>query len=93
MAKSVLDKFKIRKGKVFEAPLEGAFGRLVTPFEEFIHRQSSSGILLMLSALAALIIANSPWKTRTNTCCICLSALVQGSGSFLFPFITGLMMA
>ncbi|WP_444935278.1 Na+/H+ antiporter NhaA [Microbulbifer sp. JMSA004] len=60
MAKSVLDKFKIRKGKVFEAPLEGAFGRLVTPFEEFIHRQSSSGILLMLSALAALVIANSP---------------------------------
>ncbi|WP_444885696.1 Na+/H+ antiporter NhaA [Microbulbifer sp. PSTR4-B] len=60
MAKSVLNKFKIRKGKVFEAPLEQAFGRLVTPFEEFIHRQSSSGILLMLSALAALIIANSP---------------------------------
>ncbi|QFT54095.1 Na+/H+ antiporter NhaA [Microbulbifer sp. THAF38] len=60
MAKSVLNKFKIRKGKVFEAPLEEAFGRLVTPFEEFIHRQSSSGILLMLSALAALIIANSP---------------------------------
>ncbi|BBM03906.1 Na+/H+ antiporter NhaA [Microbulbifer sp. GL-2] len=60
MTKGVLDRFKIRKGKVFEAPLEEAFGRLVTPFEEFIHRQSSSGILLMLSALAALIIANSP---------------------------------
>jgi len=60
MAKGVLDKFKIRKGTVFEAPLEGAFGRLVTPFEEFIHRQSSSGILLMLCALAALAIANSP---------------------------------
>lgn len=60
MAKNVLGKFRIRKGKVFEAPLESAFGRLVTPFEEFIHRQSSSGILLMISALAALIIANSP---------------------------------
>lgn len=60
MAKSVLGKFRVRKGQVFEAPLESAFGRLVTPFEEFIHRQSSSGILLMLCALAALIIANSP---------------------------------
>ncbi|WP_444904979.1 Na+/H+ antiporter NhaA [Microbulbifer sp. CnH-101-E] len=60
MAKSVLDRFKIRKGKVFEAPLEEAFGRLVTPFEEFIHRQSSSGILLMFSAMVALIVANSP---------------------------------
>ncbi|WP_444941378.1 Na+/H+ antiporter NhaA [Microbulbifer sp. ZKSA004] len=60
MSKGVLNRFKIRKGKIFEAPLEEAFGRLVTPFEEFIHRQSSSGILLMLSALIALIVANSP---------------------------------
>ncbi|WP_226877110.1 Na+/H+ antiporter NhaA [Microbulbifer hainanensis] len=55
-----MDKFRIRKGKVFEAPLESAFGRLVTPFEEFIHRQSSGGIVLMICALLALIIANSP---------------------------------
>lgn len=60
MAKSVLDKFRVRKGRVFEAPLEGAFGRLVTPFEEFIHRQSSSGLLLVTCAVIALIIANSP---------------------------------
>lgn len=60
MAKSILGKFKIRKGRVFEAPLESAFGRLVTPFEEFIHRQSSSGILLMICAVVALVIANSP---------------------------------
>ena len=59
MAKNVLSKFRIRKGKVFEAPLEHAFGRLVTPFEEFIHRQSSSGVLLMVCAIIALIIANS----------------------------------
>ncbi|MCK7597699.1 Na+/H+ antiporter NhaA [Microbulbifer sp. CAU 1566] len=62
MAKNVLSKFRIRKGKVFEAPLENAFGRLVTPFEEFIHRQSSSGLLLMACAVLAMIIANSPWQ-------------------------------
>ncbi|MEW5249297.1 Na+/H+ antiporter NhaA [Microbulbifer discodermiae] len=60
MAKRVLGKFRIRKGKVFEAPLENAFGRLVTPFEEFIHRQSSSGLLLITCAMIALFIANSP---------------------------------
>lgn len=60
MAKGVLGKFRVRKGRVFEAPLEGAFGRLVTPFEEFIHRQSSSGLLLITGAVIALIIANSP---------------------------------
>lgn len=62
MPKNVLSKFRIRKGEVFQAPLENALGRLVTPFEEFIHRQSSSGLLLMFCALVALIIANSPWK-------------------------------
>ncbi|WP_288132276.1 Na+/H+ antiporter NhaA [Microbulbifer sp.] len=62
MAKNVLSKFRIRKGKVFEAPLENALGRLVTPFEEFIHRQSSSGLLLMACAIAALIIANTGLK-------------------------------
>ena len=62
MAKNVLSKFRIRKGKVFEAPLENAFGRLMTPFEEFIHRQSSSGVLLMICAVVALVVANSPWQ-------------------------------
>ena len=62
MAKNVLSKFTIRKGEVFQAPLENALGRLVTPFEEFIHRQSSSGLLLMACAVIALVIANSPWQ-------------------------------
>ena len=62
MANNMLSKFRVRKGKVFEAPLEHAFGRLVTPFEEFIHRQSSSGLLLMACAVIALVIANSPWQ-------------------------------
>ncbi|QIL89619.1 Na+/H+ antiporter NhaA [Microbulbifer harenosus] len=62
MAKTVLSKFRVRKGRVFEAPLENAFGRLVTPFEEFIHRQSTSGLLLMACAVIALIIANSGWQ-------------------------------
>lgn len=57
-----LGKFRIRKGEVHKAPLEKAFGRLVTPFEEFIHRQSSSGLLLIGCAIIALVIANSPLK-------------------------------
>ncbi|RMG31888.1 MAG: Na+/H+ antiporter NhaA [Gammaproteobacteria bacterium] len=42
------------------APWEGAFDRLLTPFEEFLHRQTTMGVLLMVCALAALGIANSP---------------------------------
>jgi NhaA family Na+:H+ antiporter len=44
------------------APWEKAFDRLLTPLEEFIHRQTTSGILLMLCAIAALYLANSQWS-------------------------------
>ncbi|MCV6588968.1 MAG: Na+/H+ antiporter NhaA [Marinobacterium sp.] len=46
-------------GKEHIAPWERALDRVLTPIEEFIHRQTTSGILLMLFAIAALIIANS----------------------------------
>ncbi len=42
------------------APLEKAYQRIASPFEEFIHRQTTTGILLMTCAVIALIIANSP---------------------------------
>ena len=46
----------------YMAPWESAFDRVLTPLEEFIHRQTTSGMLLMLCAVIALIIANSPWN-------------------------------
>lgn len=41
------------------APWEKAFDRILTPLEEFIHRQTTAGILLMVCAVIALIIGNS----------------------------------
>ncbi len=49
-------------GKEYIAPWEKAFDRVLTPLDEFIHRQTTSGILLMLCAVAALYIANSSWS-------------------------------
>lgn len=49
-------------GKEFTAPWEKAFERVLTPLEEFIHRQTTSGILLMLCAVVALYLANSQWS-------------------------------
>ncbi len=43
------------------APWERAFERIATPFEEFINRQTTSGLLLMAATVAALVVANSPW--------------------------------
>ena len=52
---------KLPRGKEYIAPWENAFDKVLTPVEEFIHRQTTSGILLMLCAVVALFIANSPW--------------------------------
>ena len=51
-----------KSNKEYIAPWEKAFDRLLTPLEEFIHRQTTSGILLMLCAVTALYLANSQWS-------------------------------
>jgi len=48
------------RGKEYVAPWEKAFDRVLDPLDEFIHRQTTSGVLLMLCAVIALVIANSP---------------------------------
>ncbi len=45
---------------VFQAPWEKSFDKILTPFEEFIHQQTTSGLLLMGMAVLALILANGP---------------------------------
>lgn len=42
------------------APWEKAFDTISTPFDDFIHRQTTAGIVLMLMTVLALIIGNSP---------------------------------
>jgi len=48
------------KAGVYHAPWEKSFDKILTPFEEFIHRQTTSGLLLMAMAVIALILANGP---------------------------------
>lgn len=44
---------------VFHAPWEKSFDKVLTPFEQFIHRETTSGLLLMGMAILALVLANS----------------------------------
>ena len=39
--------------------IEKSFKQALTPFEEFVHAEASSGILLMACTVAAMVIANS----------------------------------
>lgn len=46
----------------FFYPWERALDRLVTPFEEFIHRQTTSGMILLATSVVAVVLANSPLR-------------------------------
>jgi Na+:H+ antiporter, NhaA family len=50
-----------KTGEVYTAPWEKAFDKVLSPLEDFIHRQTTSAILLMLCAVMALCLANSRW--------------------------------
>ncbi len=41
------------------APWERVFERFLTPFERFVEHQTTSGVLLLLAATAALVLANT----------------------------------
>ncbi len=47
------------KPGVIYAPWERAFDKVLSPFEDFIHRQTTSSLLLMGCAIIALALANS----------------------------------
>jgi NhaA family Na+:H+ antiporter len=42
------------------APWEKHFKKIATPFEHFLHAQTTTGVVLMLMTVLALILANSP---------------------------------
>jgi len=46
----------------FLYPWEYRLDRLITPFEEFIQKQTTSGIILMFTAFLVLLVANSPLR-------------------------------
>ena len=45
------------------APWERVFDRFLTPFESFVKQQSASGILLLVAAVVAMLLANTDAAT------------------------------
>ena len=43
----------------FHAPWEKAFQRIATPFEHFIHAQTTAGLVLIVATILALVFANT----------------------------------
>ena len=46
--------------KKLYAPWEKAFNKVSTPFEHFLHAQTTTGLVLMFMTVVALVLANSP---------------------------------
>ncbi|MBU0720885.1 Na+/H+ antiporter NhaA [bacterium] len=42
------------------APWEKTFKKIATPFEHFLHAQTTTGLVLMITTVIALLLANSP---------------------------------
>ena len=42
-------------------PFQKAFERIVTPFDSFLHSQTTTGIFLLAATIIALVLANSPY--------------------------------
>jgi len=96
-------KEQIEPGIIY-APWERAFTRILTPFEEFIHRQTTSGLLLMGTAIIALLLANgflaeayqhfihTPMSVRIGTWSIDMSLhhWVNDGLMALFFFVVGM---
>lgn len=63
-------------------PLENPpIKRIVRPFQDFIQKEASGGIVLILAAAAALIWVNSPWEDSYHE--LWETHLRIGAGSFL----------
>jgi Na+:H+ antiporter, NhaA family len=50
---------RIDSPESYYSPWEKTFGRILTPFEEFIHHESAGSLLLMGCTVVALLLANS----------------------------------
>ena len=64
---------------VYLSPWEKSFDKILTPFEEFIHRQTTSGLLLMTTAVLALLLANGPLASAYEHVVHTLAGLNMGS--------------
>jgi NhaA family Na+:H+ antiporter len=50
--------------RLIQAPWEKRFNRILTPFELFVKQETTSGLILMATALVALVLANSALATH-----------------------------
>jgi NhaA family Na+:H+ antiporter len=59
MSDNKQEQFVRHQDRLIHAPWEKGFDRILTPFEQFVKQETTSGLILMATALLALVLANS----------------------------------
>jgi Na+:H+ antiporter, NhaA family len=70
--------------RLFGSSLEKSFRQAMTPFEEFVHDEASSGLVLMACTVVAMVIANSGLFSAYNA--VLHTDITIGGGAFAITY-------
>ena len=76
---------KHRLEKTLQSLLESRVEKFFTPLENFIYKQTTAALFLLVATIAALILANSPWNDITQAIAHFEAGTVFHHWQFLLP--------
>jgi NhaA family Na+:H+ antiporter len=74
-----------RSKKTLQSLLESRVEKFFTPLGNFIYKQTTAALLLLITTIIALILANSPWNDLTQTIAHFEAGIVFHHWQFLLP--------
>ena len=78
-------KSKHRLEQTLQSFLESRFEKFFTPLENFIYKQTTAALFLLVATIVALILANSPWNDLTQAIAHFEAGAVFHHWQFLLP--------
>ena len=74
-----------RSEKTLQSFLESRVEKFFTPLENFIYKQTTAALFLLMATIVALVLANSPWHSLTQAITHFEAGLVFHDWQFLLP--------
>ena len=74
-----------RSEKTLQSFLESRVEKFFTPLENFIYKQTTAALFLLMATIVALVLVNSPWHSLTQAITHFEAGLVFHDWQFLLP--------
>lgn len=74
-----------RSEKTLQSFLESRVEKFFTPLENFIYKQTTAALFLLIATIIALVLANSPWNDLTQAIAHFEAGVVFHHWQFLLP--------